>query len=72
MFVFKQNELMTSLKRILFYFTIFISLNTCKDKDYEEITSNNKPINVDGFVGSNTCINCHKEEFNSWQGSHHD
>ena len=72
MFVFKQDELMTSPKRIIFYFIVFIFLNACKEEGYEKITSNNKPINVDGFVGSNTCVNCHKGQFSNWKGSHHD
>ena len=29
-------------------------------------------VNAEEYVGSSQCQSCHAEQFNAWQGSHHD
>ena len=33
---------------------------------------NNSDINTDKYVGSSQCRDCHKQQYQAWQGSHHD
>jgi len=63
---------MNNSKSIVSCLILFLVLNACKNESYEKISSNEELIDVSGFVGSSTCIDCHKEQFNKWQGSHHD
>ena len=53
-------------------FLLFIVLIACKENEYIDSNDNKKQFVVSKFVGSNTCVACHKEQFNKWQGSHHD
>jgi len=63
---------MNSFKSIVIFLFLFLVLNACKNENYEKITSNDEQSKVLSFVGSNACINCHKEQFDKWKGSHHD
>ncbi len=59
---------LTSLIFILFVF----SCNTKNGKDaYDKISSTSIKY-IDGYVGDENCINCHKSEYELWKGSHHD
>ena len=49
----------------------------CGDGDVEETNGKSTPVKkvVSGeatYVGSKSCVECHKEEYHDWQGSHHD
>ncbi len=50
-----------------------IFLISCKDKT-KEINKNYTeiPSSQQAFVGSQSCISCHSQEYESWEGSHHD
>lgn len=73
------------MKRDLFKLIIFqcafILLISCVDKksDYVSVNEKNKNIFIstaqipdDHFLGNENCKSCHLNEFNSWEGSHHD
>ena len=40
-----------------------------KQKHYRSFTA---PLSPSGFVGGQKCAECHKSEYDKWQGSHHD
>jgi predicted CXXCH cytochrome family protein len=63
---------MNSIKRIINFFIFCLILSSCKDGSYEDSYVDKAQLGTSEYVGSNTCINCHKESFNDWQGSHHD
>ena len=68
-----KNRLMISIKRVTYYFILLVFLNACKEKGYENSFIDNEAVfGVSEFVGSKTCVDCHKGQFNNWQGSHHD
>ncbi len=53
-------------------FLILVACNNSKKDDlYQEIESGAAEV-ADGYVGDQSCIACHKEASDSWQGSHHD
>ncbi len=45
---------------------------SCKNDDYKKLNSDHELFDLNGYVGASTCIECHKEEYNKWIGSHHD
>lgn len=54
-----------------------ISFVSCKNNDsalndYKKIESNKDQFHEAGFVGSSTCISCHKKEYDLWKGSDHE
>ena len=65
---------------ILFLLVISIGLNSCGDKkeEYKNIKTSEKEflstsvIPDDHFLGSESCMECHKDQFKDWKGSHHD
>ena len=60
---------MRSLNRVVYYFILLIA---CREEGYVGSYDNEKLFGTSQFVGSNTCSACHKEQFDKWQGSHHD
>ena len=44
----------------------------CKESGYVEVKDDKKQLVIKEFAGSKTCVSCHKQEFDKWQGSHHD
>jgi len=58
--------------RILCWAFLLFLYSSCKS-DNNEYTRMDLITSVGSkYVGSNTCIDCHKGEFDKWQGSHHD
>ena len=55
------------------FFLILILLSACNTKQEQYKQVNNEVQNyIDGYVGDDKCKTCHEEEFDLWQGSHHD
>ena len=54
------------MKTKFIFLTLFITLLLFPQKDW---ANDSEPVT---FVGSDTCINCHQQEYNAWQGSHHE
>ncbi len=54
------------------FFIIIAVLFSCKDGIYVDAKANHERYGVNGYVGASTCIECHKEEYASWEGSHHE
>ncbi len=63
------------------FFLVFLLYFSCNSKTSEYVaieTNENKLfastdlIPDSHFLGDNNCKTCHKEQFNDWQGSHHD
>ena len=63
---------MGNFYKIAFLILSCILLYACKKDGYVEIKDDKKQFVSTSFVGSNTCVACHKEQFNKWQGSHHE
>ena len=63
---------MGNFYKIAFLILSCILLYACKKEGYVEIKDDKKQFVSTSFVGSNTCVACHKEQFNKWQGSHHE
>lgn len=60
-----------------FYKTTYLILSciilvACNEDGYVKVDANEKQFNTTEFIGSKTCVACHKEQFTKWQGSHHD
>ena len=63
---------MSALKKISFLFLLSISLFSCKDSNYKKMAAGAFDGKPASFVGSESCIACHEQEYNLWKGSHHD
>ncbi len=62
------------MKSLTLFITLllFVACDTSKDKDaYQEIESLSEMVG-DGYLGDQSCKECHLEAFSDWQGSHHD
>ncbi len=55
------------------FFVILITLSSCNNKQelYKQVKTEGYKY-VDGYVGDDKCKSCHEEEYDLWQGSHHD
>ena len=51
---------------------IVSGLFSCKDESYIGAKANHERFGSNRYVGASTCIECHKEEYASWKGSHHE
>jgi tetratricopeptide (TPR) repeat protein len=49
-----------------------ISCDTKNNTDTYDKISGTSIRNIDGYVGDQYCVSCHKKEFELWKGSHHD
>ena len=60
------------ISKTLCWAILFFLYTSCKSDDKEYTTTD--PITSVGskYVGTNACIDCHKEEVDKWLGSHHD
>jgi predicted CXXCH cytochrome family protein len=63
---------MNNFKCLINCFLFFILISSCKEEGYVETNNNEKQVDTSNFLGSNTCVACHKEQLKEWQGSHHD
>ncbi len=63
---------MNGIKSIVGCFILNILLIACVDEGYRNSNFETAQFGSMKFVGSNACISCHKEQFDKWQGSHHD
>lgn len=63
---------MNNFKGLINCFVLFILLSACKEERYINTNDYEKRVHTPNFIGSNTCVACHKEQFKEWQGSHHD
>ncbi len=63
---------MRNFNKIAYLFISCIVLIACKENGYVDSNDNKKQFGISKFVGSNTCVACHQEQFEEWQGSHHD
>lgn len=71
-FVFNQKKLMFKLKTIISFIVFVFLLCSCKDESYQNSTLETNHYGSTTYIGSKTCVSCHKIEFDKWQGSHHD
>lgn len=70
------------MPKLLIVFLLFVSLLTTscgnKKEEYKSINSEEKAflssqvIPDDHFLGSESCAECHADQFKDWKGSHHD
>ncbi len=55
-----------------FYILLLYLFVSCRTDSSNNSDQNYKSLTQATFVGSETCISCHKTEYDSWKGSHHD
>jgi len=67
-----QYILLISSHRLVSSFLIISLFIACNPEKSDYVDKENQGHNDSNYVGSNTCIECHKEEFAKWKGSHHD
>lgn len=74
MYFFKKNIpksiFFCSLKKLIFILLLFTCYSCKKEKYLPKDNIQNKVQNAK-FVGKEACIKCHKSEYDSWNGSHH-
>jgi hypothetical protein len=63
---------MIRLKKVIRFLVIVTVLVSCKKEGYIDGSAENEPYGPNGYVGASTCIECHKEEYDNWMGSHHE
>ena len=63
---------MKKMEKATVLFIFVAVLFSCKDQPYNDLEPTQELYAVNGYVGSATCIECHKQEYNKWTGSHHD
>ncbi|MFV0566654.1 MAG: tetratricopeptide repeat protein [Flavobacteriaceae bacterium] len=69
-----------NLNKISSIFVLLVWLCSCKDEPkYQAVTNHADGVFLSAaeipdnhFLGDNNCKECHQDEFNDWQGSHHD
>ncbi|NOR28568.1 MAG: tetratricopeptide repeat protein [Lutibacter sp.] len=52
-------------------FSIFL-ITSCITKEKETYSTLNNITEESNFIGNKSCKNCHEQEFESWENSHHD
>ena len=60
------------MKKVVVFFIFLALLFSCKEQPYTDLEPNHDLYTVNGYVGSGSCIECHKQEYDKWTGSHHD
>jgi len=63
---------MINFERILGFSILMVLIISCKNDDYKILDNDHELFGVNGYVGASTCIECHKEAYGKWIGSHHD
>ena len=63
---------MNYIKNTLVLFVLSVCLCACVKDKYESSKSETFHTGANTYVGSNNCISCHEEAYNTWKGSHHD
>lgn len=64
---------MNSFLKITNCLILILLLSSCKNEKYVKISKDSKEAFAEAtFVGSNSCVECHEEEFLLWKDSHHD
>ncbi len=77
----KGNASYKELSFLMIVCTLTIFVTSCKEvkDEYVSVSTEEKSVFLSGkqipdnhFLGDETCKTCHTEEFDKWQGSHHD
>ncbi|MDO5970442.1 multiheme c-type cytochrome [Flavivirga aquimarina] len=66
----KKNNLY--LKKVYYILIIFFLVYACKKNEYQPKSDILQKTEHAKFVGKEACIECHKLEYDSWNGSHHE
>ena len=69
---YKTSGLFFTFFSFVFLMALFISCDNNPAKEGYEKLSDFAEMHTDGYLGDAGCVSCHKEEFNTWQSSHHD
>ena len=63
---------MINFERIVGFSILMVLIISCKNDDYKILDNDHELFGVNGYVGASTCIECHKEAYDNWIGSHHE
>lgn len=69
--LFLLKPFLKSVNLLLSIFIIVSCNSNSKENIYSEIKQTPNKF-VDGYVGDENCVSCHKNEFDLWKGSHHE
>jgi len=63
---------MNYIKNSLAFLVLTLFLVACGKDKYQNSEKETYHVGPNTYVGSKNCIDCHKDAFNEWKGSHHD
>ena len=63
---------MDSIKKSLAFLVLTLFIVACGKDKYQNSEKETYHVGPNTYVGSKNCIDCHKDAFDEWQGSHHD
>ena len=63
---------MNCIKNSLAFLVLTLFLVACGKDKYQNSEKETYHVGPNTYVGSKNCIDCHKDAFNEWKGSHHD
>ncbi len=78
MIIYSTSIKHKSSQVIFFFLVCFLTFSSCKEQsEYEKITEKKtfllgESVPDSHFLGDQKCKQCHQNEFEAWQGSHHD
>ncbi len=65
------SSLLFNKNIFILFVLLLVSCNSKEKESYSTIKQSNTKI-ASTFVGSETCKSCHQQEFDKWDGSHHE
>ena len=65
------NEILFYNNKLTYTIVLLLVISGCNSGQDQVKNGIYEPANQPEFVGSETCISCHKNQYSSWDGSHH-
>jgi len=66
-----KNKIVNTIKNISLILGLCLLITACNKSNKKDYTSLKTNLPKATFVGSKSCLACHKKEYNSWKGSNH-
>jgi len=62
----------SQVKKPTYYLLLLLSMSACHSDEDGGTNLIDEAVAEAKFIGSEACLSCHKTEYSSWKGSHHD